>query len=232
MGSPFRGRPADVGHARANYLRHRFGDELRVARAATGLSQALLARRAGVTQAFVSAVERGARAATLDAACRLAAAAGCEVSVKIFPGDGVPLRDSGQLALAEALVAAAHPSCHARLEVPVSDTDRRAADLVLEGADEVLHIEIERRLSDAQAQLRAATLKRAALAKRSALPVRLILALPDRRSTRRLVRELAPLLTRALPVRSDRIRRAIVRGGQVGGDGILFVPERAPQNLA
>jgi transcriptional regulator with XRE-family HTH domain len=183
----FRQRVLDIGHERARFLRTRYGEELRLARVGAGLTQSGLGRSAGVSQAFVSAVELGARTATLDIACRLAAGAGCELSLRLFPGRGVSLRDSGQLAMAEALVAVADPSWHAQLEVPVSSTDRRAADLVLEGPLEVLHIEIERRLVDFQAQLRSATLKRDALAARTTRPVRLILVIPDRRSSRQLV---------------------------------------------
>jgi hypothetical protein len=108
--------------------------------------------------------------------------------------------------------------------VPVSSSDRRAADLVLEGASEVLHIEIERRLVDFQAQLRSATLKRDALAVRYSVPVRLILALPDRRSARTVVDQMGTVVTRTLPEGSARIRRSLVTGEPLEGDGILFWP--------
>jgi transcriptional regulator with XRE-family HTH domain len=224
MGATVRNRPADAGRTRARQLRQRFAAELRIARVAAGVSQSQLARRAGVSQSFVSAVERGARGASLDIAARLANACGCELGVRIFPGDGVSLRDSGQLTIAESLVAAASPLWHARLEQPVSSADRRAADLVLEGRSEVLHIEVERRLVDLQAHLRAATLKREALAARYQQPVRLILALPDRRSARSVVAQLAVLVARTLPVSSARIRRSLITGEPLGGDGILLWP--------
>jgi transcriptional regulator with XRE-family HTH domain len=204
---------------------------LRLARATAGLSQAQLARRAGVTQPLVSWVERGERGVSIEVACRLALAAGCDLGVKVFPGDGVSLRDSGQLQIAHAIVATASSTWHVRMERPVSDSDRRAADLVLEGRHEVLHIEIERTLIDFQAQLRAATLKREALSDRYTQPVRLILAVPDRRSTRASIRQLGTLLERAFPLRSRAIRRVIASGEQLGGDGILFWPTvrtRAP----
>lgn len=224
MSATFRNRPVDTGRSRARFLRQRFGEELRVARVAAGLSQSQLARRARVSQTTVSAVERGARGASMEVASRLATGCGYELGVRLFPGDGVSLRDSGQLAMAEALVAAASRLWHARLELPVSSSDRRAADLVLEGASEVLHIEIERRLVDLQAQLRSATLKRDALASRYQNPVRLILALPDRRSARTAVEQMSALLARTLPAGSARIRRSLVTGEPLDGDGILFWP--------
>jgi transcriptional regulator with XRE-family HTH domain len=224
MGSNLRNRPIDIGRSRARYLKQRLGEELRVARVAAGLSQAQLGRRAGVSQPLVSAVERGTRGASIEVASRLASGCGCELALRLFPGDGVSLRDSGQLAMAEALVVAASPIWHARLETPVSSSDRRAADLVFEGPNEILHVEIERRLVDLQAQLRSATLKRDALAARYALPVRLILALPDRRSARTVVEQMGAVLDRALPVGSARIRRSLGTGEPVDGDGILFWP--------
>jgi transcriptional regulator with XRE-family HTH domain len=193
-----------------------------------GLSQSQLALRAGVSQPLVSAVERGVRGTSIEVASRLASAAGCELGLRLFPADGIALRDSGQLAMAEGLVAAASPLWHARLELPVSSSDRRAADLVLEGASEVLHIEIERRLVDLQAQLRSATLKRDALAARYDVPVRLILALPDRKSARTVVQQMGVVLARTLPAGSARIRRTLITGEPLEMDGILFWPMRHP----
>jgi len=191
------------------------------------MTQSQLARMAGVTQSFVSAVERGARSPSLDAACVLAAAVGQELGLRLYPADGVSLRDSGQASMASTIVGAAHPTWHPYVEFPVGTTDRRAADLVLVGRDEVLHVEIERRIVDFQAQIRNATLKRDALSARFTQPVRLIVALPDRRSSREAIGELATLLSRTMPVRSSRIRRGITHGEPVSGDGILFWPVTA-----
>jgi transcriptional regulator with XRE-family HTH domain len=180
MALTFRRRPVDVGRDRARFLRHRFGGELRTSRVVAGLSQASVAGRAAVSQSFASGVERGTRGASLEVACRLAAAVGYELSLRLYPADGVSLRDSGQLAIAQAIVSSAHASWHARLEAPIGTGDRRAADLILEGIDEVLHIEIERGLADLQAQVRAAQLKRESIVARYDRAVRLVIAVPDR----------------------------------------------------
>ena len=221
MVQTFRRRPADTGRARAIFVRRRLGEELRIARVAAGL-----------TQSHVSAVERGTSNVSLNAACLLAASAGHELAVRLFPTDGVSLRDSGQATMAAAIVDAAHPTWHTYVEMPVSRTDRRAADLVLVGQSEVLHLEIERHLVDFQAQLRAAKLKRESLVARFAQPVHLILVLPDRKSTRNAVRELDRILSRTMPVTSARIRRAIESGASAGGDGILFWPTSAGRRRA
>ncbi len=223
----FRGRRADVGQARSRHLASLFGRELRVARMTAGLSQTRLAQLAGVSQTEVSRAERGSGEIRLDARCRLAAACGHELGWRLYPVATLRLRDSGQLPLAQAITDAAHPGWRTRLEVPVAPDDRRAADLVLTSAVEILHIEIERALVDVQAQLRSAELKREALAARSDQPVRLVVAVPDTRSTRARLTPFAELLTRALPASSASTWRAIRTGKPLGADGILFV--RAPR---
>jgi hypothetical protein len=136
------------------------------------------------------------------------------------------LRDSGQLQVVAIIVDQAHASWHSRMEQPISASagDRRAADLILTGPTEVLHIEVERRLVDLQAQLRSAQLKRAALAADSDRPVRLILAMPDTRTNRAIVRSLGEVSRIALPATSAAVWRTIRTGIKLGADGFLFVP--------
>ncbi len=117
-----------------------------------------------MSQAQVSRAEHGTGGMSLEQRCRLAAAVGHEIGWKLYPVATVSLRDSGQLALAHAIIAGAHATWHRQLELPVASGDRRAADLVLSGPEELIHIEIERTLVDFQAQLRSAQLKRHALA--------------------------------------------------------------------
>jgi transcriptional regulator with XRE-family HTH domain len=194
-----------------------------VARMTAGLSQTQLARLAGLSQQEASKAERGATDLSLDARCRLAAACGHELGWRLYPVAAVRLRDSGQLALAQAIVGAAHPSWRARLEVPVAPGDARAADLILTSEMEILHIEIERALVDFQAQLRSAQVKREALRAQDARPVKLVLAVPDTRATRTRLAPFADLISRALPARSAQVLRAIRSGAPLETDGILFV---------
>jgi transcriptional regulator with XRE-family HTH domain len=191
-----------------------------------GLTQMRAARLAGVSQTEVSRAERGLGEIRLDARCRLAAACGHELGWRLYPVSTVGLRDSGQLTIAHAIVGAAHPNWKPHLEVPVAVGDRRAADLLLVGPAEVIHIEIERALVDLQAQLRSAELKRQALTESRLATVRLILAVPDTRTSRVRLAPFAELLSRTLPVKSAIVWRAIRRGELLGGDGILFVRAR------
>lgn len=219
-----RARPADMGHQRAEQLRAYLGQELRMGRIGSGLTQEDLGRLAGVTQEYVSQVERGIVAPSLDVACRLAAATGSVLSLKLFPTSHVSLRESGQMEIAETVVAAADNSWRTRMEVPVGEG--RAHDLVFDRSEEVAAIEIERTLATLEAQARRALVKRDALAIRESRPVRLILAVPDTRGMRNFVREHADFFARVFPVPSRAIWNAIRNGHAIGGDGLLFVPHQ------
>ncbi len=67
------------------------GALLRDARCRCGLTQAELARRAGVTQSVVSAYESGARQPSLPTLARLVAATGLELAVDLRTPVGAPL---------------------------------------------------------------------------------------------------------------------------------------------
>lgn len=222
----FRVRPAAIGRSRAKHLAARFGSELRVARMNAGLTQRGMARLAGVSQPEASKAERGLTDVSLDARSRLAAACGHEIGWRLYPTTTIRLRDSGQMALAQTIVSAAHSRWRPQLELPIGPDDKRAADLVLIGAEEIIHIEIERALVDFQAQLRAAQLKRGALAERNTGSVRLVVAVPDTRTTRSRLAPFADLIARTLPAPSAKTWRAIRSGEPLGEDGILLV--RAP----
>lgn len=192
-----------------------------------GLTQAQVAQLAGLSQTEVGRAERGVGDHSLDARCRLAAACGHELGWRLYPAATVRLRDSGQLSLAQAITGAAHASWAPRLEVPVAPGDARAADLLLDGTDEIIHVEIERSLVDVQAQLRSAQLKRRAITEREERPVRLIIAVPDTRAARARLAPFRELISRTLPMTSAQVWRALRAGQPLGGDGILFV--RAPR---
>jgi transcriptional regulator with XRE-family HTH domain len=222
----FRSRAVDIGRARARALATRFGRELRVARTSAGLSQEQLARQAGVSQTEVSRAELGDVRVALEVRCRLAAACGMDLGWRLYPSATVRLRDSGQLKLAQTIVANAHPSWASELERPVAPGDLRAVDILFSHPSEVAIVEVERRLVDLQAQLRAAQLKRQAIAEAEGRPVRLVIAVPDSATARAILEPHRDLLERALPLTSRRIWSALRAGEPIGGDGLLFVRVR------
>lgn len=212
-----------AGRRRADAMARRFGAELRLARTTSGLSQRALGAMAGVSQSFVSRVEGGSRRADWPTACALCEATGHDLSVRLFPTRSVSVRDSGQLAVCQTIAQASAPSRRPRLEHPVGPGDLRAADLLLIGAEDVLHIEVERRLVDLQAQLRSAQIKRSILAEQMKVPVRLVLAVPATARNRAVLASLAPILGVALPRTSAEVWHAIRTGQPLGADGHLVV---------
>lgn len=69
--------------ASEKYSRHL----IRIARRQAGLTQQTLAERAGTSQAAVSAYESGRRSPSVDTLCRLLAAAGYEVRMRLAAPD-------------------------------------------------------------------------------------------------------------------------------------------------
>ncbi len=209
---------------RPDELATRIARELIAARAVAGLTQRQVARRARVSQSLVSRAESGSTVPTLHVMRRLAAASGHDLVVRLYPADGVRLRDSGRLQVAELILAAASTSWRIRLEVPVSVApDRRAFDMVLNGPAGTVAIEVERALLDFQGQLRAAQLKRTALAERSGQSVSLVIAVLDTRRNRAAVLAHRSLMRTALPIPSRRVWGCLRSGTPVGGDGLMWV---------
>lgn len=87
----------------------RLAREVRAARAVAGLTQCEVARRARISQSMVAQVESGRATPRMDVLRRLAVATGHDLSIRLYPGGGVRLRDSGQLASAEWIRTEANP---------------------------------------------------------------------------------------------------------------------------
>ncbi len=204
-----------------------YARELRLACDVAGLSQRQLARRVGVLPSRLSRILAGKSAPDLDLAERLAEGTGHRLLMKVVPSDGVRLRDSGQLGVAQWIIGEAHGSWRKRMELPVgAPPDRRAADLVLDNARAVLMFEIERWLRDLQAQLRSAQLKRAALSEALGREVALVLAVLDMPSNRGAVAGHQSLIREVLPVGTRQLWAAIRSGEAPAGDGLLWVRHR------
>jgi transcriptional regulator with XRE-family HTH domain len=209
---------------RAEEQTRRFVEELRLACDAAGLTQRDLARIVGLSPAEISRILSGRVVPRIDAAHRLVAATGHRLWLNVVPDSGPRLRDSGQLSIAEVIRAEAHPSWRVRLELPVGRApDRRAVDMLMDKPSAAAAIEIERWLRDIQAKLRAAQLKREALAEHLERRVDLIVAAPDTRAARLALAPHASLIRAALPVTSRRAWAAIRSGEPIGGDALLWV---------
>ncbi|HET7636085.1 MAG TPA: helix-turn-helix transcriptional regulator [Candidatus Limnocylindria bacterium] len=220
---------------RAEWLSRRIGREIATARRAHGWSQRELARRAGVSQAAVSRAERGSTRCHIGLLSLVCMTSGMELSVRAFVGEDAPLRDERQLALIDSIVKRLPAAWHVALEVRVGDDprDHRAIDAVVSSAVEVCAVEVERDLSDFQAQLRADLAMRDLLQRRETRPVRFVLAIPDTRRLRAVVRAHQPAVLASFPITSRRAWAALRTGRPIGGDALLWLPpvpalQRAP----
>lgn len=219
-----RRRPRELGAKRASDLRRWIGRDLKILRVSSGQTQRATGSRCGVSQAYESEIERGTGKASLETLATIAEAVGGRLVVRVIPGDGVSLRDSGQLEIVQSIIAECHPRWDHTIEVPIgTPPDLRAADLVSQLAEEVDMIEVERAWFDHQGQYRPLQLKREALAERLGRPVNLIIALVDTERTRRALSGLDHILDQTLPVPSRRIWASLRSGTPIGGDGILWV---------
>ena len=121
-----------------------------------GISQGAVARAAGISRAYLSAIEAGLRTPSVEVLARLASALGADLLVRIYPGTGPTLRDHLQVAMAEALLVLADRSWRPQLEVRIPPPARGYADLVLR--DPVRHqavvAEVHSQLRRLEQQLR------------------------------------------------------------------------------
>ena len=118
------------------YLSKRIGDEIHVARVAVGISQAAMAKQAGISRSKAGRIERGEyQQVPLVELTMLAAVVGLELSVRAFPV-GPPLRDHAHAALLERFRQVLHPSLSWSTEVPLPNAnDLRAWDAMVRGGD-------------------------------------------------------------------------------------------------
>jgi transcriptional regulator with XRE-family HTH domain len=210
-------RAMTTSDLRAERLLANLGRELRVARTARGLSQAVVAAATGVEQTEVSRIERGRRpGATVRSLSRLSVALGLELSVRVFPV-GEPVRDKAHVALLQRFQGAIGAGWKWEAEVPLPiPGDRRAWDRVLRRAGVTVAVEAETRPTDLQELQR-----RLALKKRDGQVERLVLVLANTEWCRRLLR--LNELEATFPVPADVALRALAHGRDPGGDAVILV---------
>ncbi|MEX0889835.1 MAG: helix-turn-helix transcriptional regulator [Chloroflexota bacterium] len=212
----------------------RLGTDARTARVAEGMSQATVARRARVSQTSVGRLEAGDVRLSVMIVGSVFSALGMDFSMRAFPGTGVRLRDSGQIALTDMIRVEAHPRWRLSLEAPVGDQNGQAADVLLLGRSFGIHIEIETALVDLQAQLRKGQLKRDALERRVGINLAFVMALRESERNRAAVRAVASVVRAALPAPSREVLGALRAGLALNRDGLLWIrplPSRRDSKL-
>ena len=203
----------------ARWLLRDIGRELRVARIAAGSRQVDVARRLGTSTSAVCRVEKGSIGAlTLRRLERHAAAVGLRPFVKLFPA-ARRILDQPQLDLLADFRARLHASWSFTTEVvmPIPG-DLRAADCRFAKPNCVCIGEAYTRISDFQAQSRAARAK-----KRDIGADRLYLIVRGTTTNRRALSAAEPIVTASFPLGTREVMRALAQGNDPGGDGIVVL---------
>lgn len=149
-------------------------------------------------------------------------ALGLDFVAQVFPGREPRLRDTGQLEIAQAIATMASPVWSVNLEVPAGEHGE-AIDMILWGPDEIVAVEIERLMLDAQAQIRRLILKREWLAARQGRPVRLVVVVEDTRRNRAAMGLHMGVLRTTFPAGSREVYAALRSGHAIGRDGLAWI---------
>ena len=192
-----------------------------------GRSQGAVARAAGISRPYLSAIEAGFRTPSLEVLARLASALGADLSVRVYPGTGPTLRDHLQVAMAEALLAVADASWRPRLEVGIPPPARGYADLVLHdpARRQAVVVEVHSQLRRLEQQLRWGQAKAEAIASTLPLDTQMcrVLVLRSTETNRRFVARDPHVFSAAFPARAADAYEAL-RGSaeRWPGDALLW----------
>jgi transcriptional regulator with XRE-family HTH domain len=204
-------RSLDRGSRRGLHWLTVLGNEYRAARLTAGTSQREVARAAHLARSPYQRVEHGIDPnLTVIDACRLAAVLGLDIYMRVYSA-GQPVRDAGQARLLKALLANVMPPLRYRIEVPLPRNDERpeyrAWDAVVWGRDQRTAIELETRLYDIQAQVRAFRLKL-----RDDPPEHFLLVVAHTRTNRRVIADFPELLADCPRQRTASVLATLRRG--------------------
>jgi transcriptional regulator with XRE-family HTH domain len=203
------------------------GTEMRRMREDAGRSQAAVSRASGISQGHVSAMEAGTARPSLETILAIAAALGCDLSVRMFPGTGPRIRDRIQVAMSEALLASLHPRWRAQPEVPIYRPVRGVIDLVL--ADAAAHLvvptELQSELRRVEQQIRWSVQKADALASMPEFAgdrVSRLLVVRNTAAMRETVRAAAQTLAAAYPARASDAIAALTADRPWPGSALIW----------
>ena len=193
--------------------------EFHEARVGAGVSQKVIGRAIGRSDAWVSWTESGENASlSIVDASRMLACVGLDLAARGYPA-GRGVRDEAQLALIARLKPFVVSRWEWRTEVPIPIAgDQRAWDVVLRGLAVSIGVDAETRLRDIQALDRRVMLK----LRDSGLDRVIILVAPTR-TNRMTLREMGDSLRANYPISSRQALDALVNGQDPGGNAILVL---------
>ncbi|HEX9044732.1 MAG TPA: helix-turn-helix transcriptional regulator [Candidatus Limnocylindrales bacterium] len=203
-----------AGRARAAEVCRRLGIALREARRSRRLRQVDVAEAAGISQSYVSRMERGhGTAASVTTWASVGEAVGLRLAAffEDAPGATRP-RDYEHLKRQELVIRTAKPGGWLAMpEMPVDPNAvrSRSVDVALRRIDEIAVIEVWDLLDDVGAALRGLDAKVAAVARaHPGATVRGVIILRRTTRNRQLVREFSALFAAKLPADAGSVLRA------------------------
>ena len=108
-----------------------FGEDVRRLRTDAGATQGELSRLTGVDQGEISRIEAGLARPSIETCTRLGLGLGSDLSIRLFPNTGPPIRDRHQARIVESLVAGLDRRWRPWPEVGVRQPVRGWIDVVL-----------------------------------------------------------------------------------------------------
>jgi transcriptional regulator with XRE-family HTH domain len=205
--------------SRARRLQADLGSELRDARLGRGLRLVDVARATSTSASHISRVERGLTGdlSVLHLA-RHGTVVGLKLHARFYPAGG-GLRDAAQIDLLRRLRARIGDRWSWTLEAPLNISgDLRAFDALLTRPGATIAVEAITRLRDAQAQLRAATLKQ-----RDGNVPRLVLLIKATDHNRAALASAADVIATAFPLGTRATLSALSQGEDPGDNGIVLL---------
>lgn len=224
------------GRERSAYLSRRIGVAIRDARRRAGLAQWQVGAMAGISQSFVSRIERGhGSTASLETLAACAAAVGLQLAAFVELAPGVdPPRDVEHVRRQDLLIRlASEGGWSARPEHPIDPeaARSRSVDVLLQRreAREAAVVEIVDLLTDVGAEMRELADKVAAIRRGlgDSWTVRGLLLLRATRGNRRVVREASALFAARFGATGGAWMTALRSGARLpGADGLLWTSVR------
>ena len=214
-----RTRAADEARRNWRRLCRSIGEQLRAARLVHGAAQAQVAAALRLSQSEISRRERGlAHGISGQSLALHAAAVGLKLSAQLWPV-GAAIRDAAQARYIAAFVARVGGRWRVTLEatVPIAG-DLRAADILLANDAVRVVVEVITRLTDLQAQLRAAQTKA-----RDLHATRLVIVVAATHANRAALAATRHTLVDAFDLDSRAVMAQLARGRDPGRDAIVLL---------
>jgi transcriptional regulator with XRE-family HTH domain len=209
----------DRARTRSTAIRRRIGDDIRSARLGLGISISTAAAAVGLSSSVFARIERGDSAAvTVEQLCLASAAIGLRFSGSAHP-DAPGVRDAGHTRLLQRFRDQLPPGTPWRTEVgmPIAG-DLRAWDATVELMRQIIAIEAEMRVVNAQAVDRRVNLKR----RDSGIEI-VILLVADTKANRATLASDREALRANFPLDSRQILSAIRAGRPPASSGVLLL---------